>query len=306
MLLCGYYDEYLLENKNTFDQISAILASASIPEAERANIARMIVNDVFLPSIPKRKGKKPICLSLKPTSETERIIYDIQKQLAGDDYVSQYFCRMLMSYCRKPISERERIVFKDSYQRLETACAEGRSIVFSVIWDERRVHEVVPYALATGAEEMFNYLLCEEINPATGEPEARSYRVNRITRIGFGHRTTPISKEVRERCDRSISFAPQYAINSDDEICVRLNDVGEKLYNRIYYGRPRYERIEDKEDGHYYYFRCSPTQIFHYFRRYDNSTAEILSPQYARDRMIRFHQGVLQHYTQSERGSELE
>ena len=295
-LLCGYYDEYLQENMKIYNQINSVLEVSRLTPTERNDVSLQILNNVFLPEIPKRKGKKPICLSLKPTAETERIIIDIENRIDKEDYISQYFCRMLMSYCRKPISERERIIFKDNYDRLQTACTDGQSITFSLIWDEKKQHEVVPYTLATGSEEMFNYLLCEEINPKTNLPEARSYRLNRITCIGYGHRTAPITETIRKRCDQTISFGPQYAINSDDEICVRLNDVGEKLYNRIYYGRPKYVRIEDVEGVHYYYFNCSPMQVFHYFRRFDNGTAIILYPPFLRQMIISFHQNSFKAY----------
>ena len=301
MLLCGYYDHYLIENKKVYDQILNVLENTRLTVTERNDVAHQLLNMVFLPSIPKRKGKKPICFSLKPTSKTERIIDDIENQLKGTDFVSQYFCKMLMSYCSKPIFERERIVFKDNYETLQAACIDKQSVVFSVIWDEGKQHEVIPYTLVSGKEGMFNYLLCDEINPITGLSEAKSYRLNRITRIGHGHRTEPISEVVKQRCDKAIAFAPQYAINSDDDICVRLTDVGEKLYNRIYYGRPKYFKIEDLVDGHYYYFNSSPMQIFHYFRRFDNNTAIILAPVSLKEKMIDFHRKSLMAYEATEK-----
>lgn len=300
MVLCGYYDDYCQENKNIYDSIMAILESTSMGEKNKEETADKIVNQVFLPAIPKRKGKKPICLSLKPTNDTERIIRDIMQDLAGKDFISQYFCRMLMSYCRKPISERERIVFKENYDKLQMACNEGRSVTFTLIWDDKREYEIIPYAVASGSEEMFNYLIGEGTNYKTGEPEAVSIRLNRIDHLSFGRTNRAISEEIRTHCSRMIETAPQYAINSNEEICVRLNDAGEKLYNRIYYGRPAYDRIEDREDGHYYFFSCSSTQVFHYFRRFDNTTAIIVSPHYLRKRMIDFHANSLSAYGQQE------
>ena len=299
-LLCGYHDDYLKEKKVVYDQVAAILKSSTLEAYEICDLASRIRDEVFLPEIPKRKGKKPMCLSLKPTVETERILLDVERQLEGGDYISQFICRMFTSYCQKPISERERIVFKDEYEYLQNACAVGHSVSFSIIWDGNTRHEVMPYALATGSEEMFNYLLCEEINLKTGLPEARSYRLNRIERLSYGKRTAPITPTVKKRCARTISVAPQYAINADEEICVRLNDAGEKLYNRIYYGRPDYYRIEDRKDGHYYFFHCSSMQAFHYFRRFDNMTAVVVFPPLLRERMSTFHENALRAYRQSE------
>lgn len=300
LVLCGYYDDYCHENKEIHDSIMNIIGSVALGEKAKEVIADQIVNQVFLPSIPKRKGKKPICLSLKPTNDTERIIQNVMKNLEGKDFISQYFCRMLMSYCRKPISQREQIVFKENYDKLLMACHEGRSVTFSLIWDDKNVYEVIPYTITAGQEEMFNYLIGEGTHYKTSEPVACSFRLNRIDRLSYGRINRPIAETIRRYCERMIDTAPQYAINTDEEICVKLNDAGEKLYNRIYYGRPAYDRIEDKEDGHYYFFSCASTQVFHYFRRFDNDTAEIISPHHVRERMIRFHENALQPYRQSE------
>ena len=119
LVLCGYYDDYCRENKEIHDSVMEIIGASSLSIKKQEEIADRIVNEVFLPNIPKRKGKKPIRLSLKPTNETERIIQTIMQSLQGKDFISQYFCRMLMSYCKKPISERERIVFKENYDKYD-------------------------------------------------------------------------------------------------------------------------------------------------------------------------------------------
>ena len=303
MILCGYYDQYCHENKEIHDSIMTIMDSVLLDDNMKEEIADQIVNQVFLPAIPKRKGKKPICLSLKPTNDTERIIQNVLRNLMGKDFISQYFCRMLISYCKKPISQRERIVFKENYDKLQLACQQNVSVTFSLIWDDKSLHEVLPYAIATGPEEMFNYLVGEGTHYKTGEPVACSFRLNRIDRLSFGRTNRPIAENIRIYCARMLETAPQYAINAEEEICVRLNDAGEKLYNRIYYGRPAYERIEDREDGHYYFFSCSSTQVFHYFRRFDNMTAKIISPEYAQERMIRFHENALSQYQEEQNGN---
>ncbi len=71
-------------------------------------------------------------------------------------------------------------------------------------------------------------------------------------------------------------FAPQYVITDNEQICVRLTDRGEMNFNRIYHGRPKPCKIEDKEDGHYYFFRCSKKQVIQYFRRFESGTSELL------------------------------
>ena len=97
--------------------------------------------------------------------------------------------------------------------------------------------------------------------------------------------TKPVSEEVKKYCDRMKEYSPQYVIMDDEEICVKLTDRGEMNYNRIYHGRPKVLKIEDKEDGHYYYFMSSQLQVFHYFRRFEPHTVMILAPRNLTDKM---------------------
>ena len=152
---------------------------------------------------------------------------------------------MLISYCQKPFSERERIVFKNNYEKLIKYRKTQQPIYLSTVMEESVIHEVIPYAIACGPEEMFNYLLCQEENPNTHQPETQSYALRRIKHINSNDRSKLIHPHVREHLEIMIKKGPQYAINTDDEICVRLTETGLKLYNRmIYFGRPIYERMD--------------------------------------------------------------
>jgi hypothetical protein len=276
MLLCGYFDLYVEENKKTYDALMNRMAQTSLKTYEQEALAENILKEIILPEIPTHKGAKPIRLSLKPTKETEPLIRNITTgTVAGNDSVSQYFCRMLMSYCKKPFSEREQIVFRDNYLFLQDACRKGQTLKFMTIWNDEEVRTVTPYCMAIGEEEMFNYLLCEEIHPKTGQPRPATYRLNRITKLTHGIEIKAISETVKKYCDRMKEYAPQYVITDDEEICVRLTDRGEMNFNRIYHGRPKPSKIEDKDDGHYYFFKCSKAQVFQYFKRFENDTVII-------------------------------
>lgn len=302
LLIIGYYNSYVLESRQKFELLQEKLQDY-LPDPNITNqIAECILNQVILPEVPKRKGKNPVKLSLKPTEETDGIIQNIMDELQMDDYVSQYFCRMFISYAEKPLYERERIIFKDNGQILLLACDKNRPITFSTIWNTKVVHEVVPYELTVGQDEMFNYLLCQERNIKTGKLEARAYRLNRITRVNFSPSTAILSEKIRHYLERMKKSGAQYPINDEDEICVRLTDYGVISYNRIYHGRPRYDRIEHTEDGHLYYFHCSKDQIFFYFRRFEAGAAEVLYPKPLRGRMIRFHAMALAAYKETKEG----
>ena len=296
MLIIGYYNDYVTEAKAAYDAILSAIDTNKVSIRDKERIADSILKNVVLPTVPLRKGKNPAKLSLKPTKDTEALIQQILLDLGGSDYISQYFCRMFMSYCEKPFSKREQIIFKDNYESLQMACSARRSITFRTIWNEKNIHEVIPYKVVTGPEEMFNYLLCAEYNQDKGVQEARTYRLNRIDKINYGKSMGAIDNSVKQHMKLMLHYGPQYMINSDEEACVKLTAAGVKSFNRIYYGRPQYERIEEHEGCNYYYFRCSMDQLFLYFKRFEGKAAKIIYPESLKERMMKFHSETLKNY----------
>ena len=104
------------------------------------------------------------------------------------------------------------------------------------------------------------------------------------------------SDSVKKYLDMKIEYGPQYIINDEEISCIRLSDSGVRNYSRIYYGRPIVDRIEEREDGHYYYFKGSKDQIFFYFRRFGFEDAEIVYPEQLRRKMMEFHSKACEMY----------
>lgn len=301
MLLCGYHDIYQYEYSRVRNSIMNTLSKCNLSVDKRSEIADELLKDVFLHLDNKKRSKK-IPISLKPTADTEGIISWIEnEELDGRDSLSNYLRRMILSYFRKPLWERERIIFRGNYQYIQDMCEKKCPIAFSLINDVEQFHNVNPYKIVFGKDEMFNYLICTEINTKTNKHEVVSYRLSRIKTVNTTSNIPPITKELEKLCDRTIKTSPQFAINSDVEICVELNDKGMKLYNRIYLGRPQYIRVQEQQGKHYYYFDCSEEQSFQYFRKFNDGTAIIRSPDSLVQRMIDFHTDVLAAYGESQK-----
>lgn len=302
MLLCGYHDIYRDENSKVRKSIVNTLSKCNLSESKRSVIAEEILKDDFLLS-DYDKSSKTVAISLKPTADTEDIISYIENnELAGRDSLSNYLRRMILSYFRKPMWERERIIFRDNFQHIRKMCEKKCPIAFSLKKDSKQFHNVNPYKIAVGKDEMFNYLICTEINTKTNRQEVVSYRLSRIKTVKTISNIPPITKELEKLCERTIHTAPQYAINSDVEICVELNDKGTELYNRIYLGRPQYiHSVQEHQGKHYYYFNCSEEQAFQYFRKFKKDTAIIRSPSSLVQRMIDFHNDALAVYEGSQK-----
>ena len=117
-----------------------------------------------------------------------------------------------MSYCEKPFCIREQILFKETYNFLQEACKDNRPIHFTTKWNPSKLHEVIPYKMAIGKEELFNYLVCAEYNEETGKQEAQCYRLNRINTVNYSGRLSTFLKETVTHMEKMIKFGPQFLL----------------------------------------------------------------------------------------------
>ena len=297
LIICGYYNTYATDCLDLRAKILMELESLSTNVGDKINVAENILRNVILPQIPAKRNKQSMRLSLKPTKDTESLILKIMNDIGDKEFISQFFCRLLMSYCEKPFYIREQLVFKENFDFLADACTRQTPLAISTVWDKTKVHEIIPYKLTVGKEEMFNYLLCGEYNSVERIVTARTYRLNRIGKINYNHSSEKLSADVIHNLESMSLYGPQYIIRDNEEACVRLSDIGVDMFRKLYHGRPDVDRIEQTDDNCYnYYFKCSKDQLFFYFRKFSYSEAEIMYPQELRSRIIEFHRASLNGY----------
>ncbi len=302
-LISGYYNSYKQERNAKMSLLKGILAPNLRDKKEQDAVARKIMEKVILPSVPKRKGRNPVRLPLKPTRETDQIITEIKDTLEPTDYLSQFLCRMFISYCEKPTYERERIIFRETLAFLEEACREHREISFATTVKPDIIHHVIPYEVVSGKDELFNYLLCQEYNDYKERNEARSYRLCRINRPGYYHNTGTLENEIIRRLEKTKRTAPQYAINEETEACLSLTPVGQQAYMQYYMGRPEADRTEIDPDGTderrmLYYFSCSQEQLFRYLQRFKIEEVKILYPAELKRQLLNYYRRSERHLTE--------
>ena len=303
LLLIGYYDVYTATYRQIRDQISSVLEETGYSNTQqRSSTAELLIKKVLFPEIPKKKGQQARRISLKPTASTMAILINIENNLNGDT-MSRYLCRLFTSYTLKPLNERERIIFKSTYDFLLNACRTQQTFSFTLTWNNEVIHEVLPYCIDVSKEELHNYLLCQEFIPDRDRYEARTFRMNRITHEHLSANTMSLDQDVKRHLEMMKRYGPQYPINDDEECCVRLTEEGTHLFNRIYFGRPIVDRIEKKSDGTYFYFKVSKFQLYTYFRRFDKDHAIILYPTSLRTQMIESYQIALDAYSSEYFGS---
>jgi len=298
LLILGYYSDYASEVKNNTDKIKEEIQSLDLSEDISLSLTSKLMDRLFYPEITKQKGIHLERLAIKPTKDTIAIITDAENNLNSNESLSWHFCKMIMDYCKKPITQRERIIFKNNYELLSLACKNKRPVLFTTIWNKNVSHRVLPYKIIVGSDELFNYLYCQEVNPLTNLPETRVYRLNRITGI------CNIAKINQESFDMDVlkhlilmeKYKSIFAINNDETACIKLSSQGELSFRRMYYGRPEYYKKESNKDYSLYYFDCSIEQLYLYFRRFESNNSTVIYPESLKNKIIKFHEDSLKNY----------
>ncbi len=291
-LLVGYYDKYNDSIREKSDTIKRILSEYDPSHSYNNDIINSILNKAILPQSPSRKGPNPIKLSLKPSKDMSTLMMRLKNSVISPDSLSQYLCRMIMSYCGLPFYQRERVLFKDLCDDLSYYCQNNMPIAFSTKWNPDVIHEAIPFDVITGKEEMYNYVLCAEYNPEKDRQETVAYRINRLINVNHSRIDNSIDSTVHKHLKEMVRLKSQYTINDDEEVRVRLHNNeprnGTKSYSKIYFGRPEAYRREQNELYEDLFFKGSSQQLFLYFRRFGEE-AEIISPEWLRTKMEEFH-----------------
>lgn len=286
-LIRGYHKKYIKENKEILSLISSILHNHIKNKEEQSRIAEDIFEAIMFRDFEKKSYKSRI--SIKPTKRIENV-FDIVSGLYNPNCsISGYLRRIFISYSRKPIWEREQLIFAELYQEIIDACAEGEDCILTTKRAPNIKHHIIPYCMAISEDETFNYLLCEEIGQ-NNTTRPMTYRLNRILRIGLARDNTGLSEEMKGKLEK-IRSKPQYVINDNEgQICIRMTQAGEKLYKNIYHNRPRYTKILKEGATKLYFFDCSISQAFLYFRKFEQDKITVIEPCILKYKLREFYQ----------------
>ncbi len=288
-LLCGYYTKYVDENNEYLTKLQKRIGSY-VHDDSAKDLADKILNEIIFPEYSSKERKNVSCLRLKRTKKLQEEFEAVPYDVLGGESISKYFRNILISYSKKTLSKREEIIFANTYNSLKEACKKNRHLDIVLAFSSGKVHHVVPYCVVTGYEDMFNYLLCEEIDQRDGSSKVMTFRINRIASLVRSKSSGPVSEAAKENLDKMLRLSPQYAFNNDKQICVRMNADGKDLFRKIYHGRPT--PVDVKKDGNWFrfYFNCSIAQASLYFRKFEQDTIEIVEPEALKTDITRFFQ----------------
>lgn len=209
----------------------------------------------------------------------------------------QYIRSIIEEYCALPFIKREHIYRKDIYETVERACAERRILKIKAnYYGKEQLFYVYPYKIVPDPFHTQAYLVC--YSRKAGEEETdkivASFSMARINSPTMLKKTFHLNAEEIDHIEEQITkYSPAYLIGKTERISVRLTKKGKQSYQSRLYSRP--EKVESFSSDDVYVFDCTQQQIFNYFFPF-GADAEIISPEYLRNRFRNAHIKALEKY----------
>lgn len=209
-----------------------------------------------------------------------------------------YIRSIIEEYCSLPFIKRERIYRKDIYETIERACAEKRILKMKAnYYDKEQLFYVYPYKIIPDPFHTQAYLVCYSRKAEDEEKDkiVASFSMARISSPTILAKTFHLNKQEVVNIEAQIAnYSPAYLVGKPEQICVRLTKKGKQSYQSRLYSRP--EKIESLSSDDIYVFDCTQQQIFNYFFSF-GADAEIISPEYLRNRFKNAHEKALKKYS---------
>lgn len=284
-LLVNYFDEYREKKDRLRESVLETLADFPSVTKRDANA----IADKLLHAYAKDQelgGERDCAITLTVSGRSLDVMRSIENNLLRDVSLSQYVNDLFNSYLSIARNQRERIIFRETYDELITAMQRKRVVTFASTSAPDLVFSVRPYVIAASKEEQCNYLLCTDRDGNF----TRTFRISRIRSLFVTSDVfTPDAKTLQDLKELAIQH-PQSA-SKNVEAKVLLTDRGIQRFHVIVKNRPEVLRRE----GNILYFNWPRYQLEEYFSRFGKD-AIILSPQECLDGMISFYENAVKAY----------
>ncbi len=266
LLLANFYEEFSAQEEDLHEEIKASLKQVPSFYAETAYLNVMRSLNRRRETVDERQGTA--VFSFKPTKVSEETVLSIERALEKNESMSSYYRRMFIAFSRKKKNEREKIILKEQYERLQRAVKKAVQVSI-ILKNGDTVENASVYGVCPAKEELYNYAL------VFSGKNNKTIRLASIHSVILHAQKASIPPKNVEYFDRQVACGAQYPIYSTDDepIRVQLNDKGKELFQKIYLYRPEPIAVE----GDVYTFHCSANQLLYYFERFGDS-ALILSP----------------------------
>ena len=197
--------------------------------------------------------------------------------------VTKYLGRLFESYAKLAIKDREKCIFAENYEIIESAISERKCISVNIsAQDSIKTLQIKPYKLLADIFTEYYYLVGYACDQPNGEYKIATFRVSRLNnpKKCRGDYLTPSEEFALEQ--RLEDVSPAYLQNKAVEVKVIMTRVGEDNYFKILRNRPNAinkETLRDKDSDYTvkYTFFGSEFQIANYFHQF-GADAVIIEP----------------------------
>lgn len=285
-LLVNYFDQYREKKEALLSTILTDLGNfPSISEEDADAIADKIINTYMKSS--SAKNERNVAITLTVSGRSYDVMRSIENNMLAESSLSQYINDLFASYLSISRNNREKVIFRDTFDDLEKAILNKRIITFSTTSAPEMLFSVKPYMIVPSKEEQCNYLLCTDAKKRL----LHTYRLSRITALYITPDTYIVDEEDSKNLQEIARKNPQSTARNVDAI-VKLTDRGIHKFHMIVKNRPEVL----KRDGNTFYFNWPKGALEDYFRRlgYD---ALIVEPEECRESMRTFYGRSLATYT---------
>ena len=281
ILIANYYEDFSKIDLSINKNISKIINNDD-PELIKKIIQCVNNSDSLL-----KKKEKTKSFSFRPTKLIEKAVVHITNYLINGESISSFYRRLFTSYSKKIKNEREKIIFKETYNNILNSI-KVRKKAFIEFKSGAIYKDASIYDIKTPKDEFYNYVLFETNNGI--RVTVRLCKIKQV--IVLSSPSSFLDKNIT-LFKKSIKYGVQYLLedNENEPVKIALSSKGIKLYNRIYLYRPDYEDVKNN----IYTFNGPYDQILQYFRRFGKE-AFIISPLSLRKKMEYFYSEAYKRY----------
>ena len=226
-------------------------------------------------------------ISFRPSKKLEDLYEEIELYELKNTTISNYFRNIFNKYAKLSQDERERIIFKDELNNIESAI-HNKKIIKVKINDSS--FDFLPYVVVRTNDELYNYVVGAIKNE--NKFHCLSLHLYKCINIIKTKNKFEFSDEEINQLNENLSFGPREIERRAVLTKIKLSKNGIKKFKKMYLNRPIPIEIEDD----IYTFNCSHQNLFIYFSRF-GVDATILEPLNLRNQMIAFHKKAFNKYT---------
>lgn len=205
---------------------------------------------------------------------------------------------VLEEYARKPLVEREAILFNDLIEMVGSCVKSHLSLVLTLANGAR--YEVRPFGVLTDKGNNYHYLVGYSRKAGEkADDKQSSFRISNIReyKLYHGRSGKLTEKERRSIAHRINSVGVQFLLEEPDRIKVRLSKRGKSMYESQAHLRPVFISREMEESGDWVYeFNCTKIQAQYFFFKF-GAEAEILYPLDLRNLFAKRYQEACNQYS---------